>query len=456
MINRIPPSYFNFPSISDPDIINAYNWIRSYIHEKDWKKRISYIEKELSLKFKKDESIDISKGTLNAINSDKIGWYLYLVYVGINEPYKYDYFPSARILPIFKRLGMNLDMVKSISGINKKIRTLVSKRMSEADAILFEILTALLWRRNGWDVKILDEAKNRKTPDLEVTKEGKTWQVECKRQSKTANYTYQETEKRQKIISQVCDLLMQYDVLLDITFHVELLSLPETYLKDLLTDIIPKTKASGKLIQNDEIDIDISFIDYNKINSFLKEYGIVKQNSPQLLELIANRPVDHSSFTGGNLGRYYLIGEGEVNNLYFTQIDKAFGVECRCDAESAIIAKARDVKNQIHDAIKQFNQESDGIIHIGMETFDGSIVENERTNKITKTLKEIDAPNLGWIYLHYFQSYSRSEDPWILDETTQRITAYINPVPPLSIEHLIIPENEVLSEDISHWDRPLP
>lgn len=262
---------------------------------------------------------------MNVINTDKIGWYLYLIYVGIYEPHKYDYFPSARILPIFKRLGMNLDKVKSINGINKKVRTLVSKRISEADAILFEILVALLWTRNGWEVYFLDEAKKGKTPDLEVTKNGKTWQVECKKQSKTANYTYRETEKRQKMVSQVCDLLMRYDVLLNITFHVELLSLPETYLKDLLTDIIPQIKIPGKLIQNDEIDIDISFVDYNRINSYLKEYGIVKQNSPQLLDLIANRPLDHSSFTAGNFGKYYLIGEGEVNNLFFTQIDKAFG-----------------------------------------------------------------------------------------------------------------------------------
>lgn len=456
MIPSISPSCFSFPTISDPDIINAYNWIKSYISEKDWKKRISYIEKELSLKFKDNEPVDISKGTLSAIKSDKIGWYLYLIYIGIYEPHKYDYFSSARILPIFKRLGMNLDEAKSINGINKKIRTLVSKRMSEADAILFEILTALLWKRNGWEVKMLDEAKKGKTPDLEVTKDRKTWQVECKRQSKTADYTYQETEKRQKMISQVCHLLMQNNVLLDITFHEELLLLPETYLKDLLTDLIPKAKTSGKLIQNHEVDIDISFIDYNKIDTYLKEHKIVKQNSPQMLELIANRAVDNSSFTGGSLGKCYLIGEGEANNLYLTQIDKAFGVECRCDAEKAIMAKARDIKNQIQDAIKQFSQESNGIIHIGMETFDGSIVEKERTNKILNTLKTIHAPNLDWIYLHYFQSYSRSEEAWIVDETVQRITALIAPVPPLKIEHLIVPEDEILAENISHWNRPLP
>ncbi len=170
MIPRISPTYFVFPSISDSDIINAYNWIKSFITDKDWEKRISNIEVELRLKFKNDESVDISKGTLNVINTDKIGWYLYLIYVGIYEPHKYDYFPSARILPIFKRLGMNLNQVKSINRINKKVRTLLSKRMSEADAILFEILVALLWTRNGWEVKFLDEAKKGKTPDLEVTK----------------------------------------------------------------------------------------------------------------------------------------------------------------------------------------------------------------------------------------------------------------------------------------------
>jgi len=88
---------------------------------------------------------------------------------------------------------------------------------SEADAILFEILTALLWIRNGWEVNIIEEGKSEgKSPDLLASKNGKTWQIECKRQKKTADYTYKETAKRQIMISHIGELLIQYNALLDI------------------------------------------------------------------------------------------------------------------------------------------------------------------------------------------------------------------------------------------------
>ena len=175
---------------------------------------------------------------------------------------------SAAVIavPIFKRIGMNLDLVKGIEGINKKIKDLLRKRPSEADAILFEILTALLWVRNGWKVKIIEEGKTMsKSPDFEVNKNGVSWQVECKRQSKTGEYAYKETAKRQIMISHISELLIQYNVLLDIKFHVELISLPDRYLKDILTDIIPVTKKVGTIISNDTLDVELSFVDINGI-----------------------------------------------------------------------------------------------------------------------------------------------------------------------------------------------
>lgn len=178
MIPRIPSARLQYEPFKDNDIKNAYNWIRSFMSDKEWLERKEKIEKDISIPFLNHPSfVDIRTGTLIAIQKDQIGWYLYLIYTLINEPYRYDYFQGARIVPIFKRIGMNLELVKSIGGINKKIRDLLSKRTSEADAILFEVLTALLWVRNGWDVKVLEEGKGNKTPDFQMTKDGEIWQV---------------------------------------------------------------------------------------------------------------------------------------------------------------------------------------------------------------------------------------------------------------------------------------
>ncbi|MCE1169391.1 MAG: hypothetical protein LWX70_14990 [Sphingobacteriia bacterium] len=459
MISRIPASKFQFQPFKDQDIINAYNWFKTFISEKDWQNRKAKIEKDISVIFNnRPQFHDISKGTLISIQTDRIGWYLYLIYTLIYEPYRYDHHQGARIMPIFKRIGINLELVRSIEGIDKKVKDLLRKRPSEADAILFEILTALLWVRNGWEVKIIEEEKTGvKSPDFQVTKNGTSWQIECKRQSKTGEYAYKETTKRQIMISHIGELLIQHNVLLNIKFHIELVSLPDTYLRDILTDIIQKTKKAGTIISNATLDVELSFVNINSIQKHLKT-NYVKNHSPQLIELIANKPVDNSSFTCGIKGNYVYVGDGEANNLFVSEIYNAFGVQCYCDAEKAINAKARDVKSQIYSAMKQFYSGSNGIIHIGMETFDGPHVEKERAKKIMGTLGQIDAINcnLRWIYFHFFQSYSRSYEDWIIDETVDSASAYVNSIPPLQNDFLILPEDLETIEDGSHWERQLP
>lgn len=459
MIPRIPLSQFPINPLKDTDIENAYNWFRSFISEKDWLNRKNEIEKYLSTVVRSSTpfSEPISEGTLLVIQKDQIGWYLYLVHTYLFEPHKYEYHQGARVVPIFKRVGIDINLVVKIEGINKKMRDMFKKRTSEADAILFEVLTALLWVRNGWNVKTIEEGKGIKTPDFEVVKGSEKWQVECKRQMKTADYTYRETKKRQIMISQISKLLLQYNILLDIKFHVELVSLPDSYLFDLLHEIIPTTKTPGKIISNGSVDIEISFVDIDLVQNHLKQY-LVKNNSPQFLELIAQKEVDHAAFTSGFLGNFYYVGDGEANNLYINEIAKAYGVHCYCDCENALNAKARDVRSQINSAISQFNPDANSIIHIGMETFDGPEVEMARTEKIVNTMSKInpESNKLCWIFYHYFQSYTRSYMDWYFDETVSTATSFIKPVLPIKKTFLIIPEDEVLIENASHWNKELP
>lgn len=459
MIPRLPlPEYLLNPP-KDIDVEKAYNWFRSFISDKDWSRRKDEIEKYLNTIVRSSIpfSEPINEGTLLVIKKDQIGWYLYLVHTYLFERHKYEFYQGARVIPIFKRIGMEINLVKKIDGIDKKIRDMFKRRTSEADAILFEVLTALLWVRNGWEVTIIEEGKGPKTPDFEVVKGSEKWQIECKRQMKTADYTYKETKKRQIMISQISKLLLEFNILLDITFHVELVSLPDTYLFELLNEIIPITKIPCTIVSNEAVDIKLSFVDIDFIQEHLKQYS-VKNNSPQLLELIAQKEVDHSAFTSGFLGNFYYLGDGETNNLYINEIVKAFGVHSYCDSEKAINAKARDVKSQIFSAISQFNPDSKSIIHIGLETFDGPEVEMARTEKITNTMFNIDPNNnkLCWIFYHYFQSYTRSYMDWYFDETVSSATSLINPVRPIENTFLIIPENEVEIEDASHWDKELP
>lgn len=453
----LPPSR---ELLIDKDVETAYNWFKNFIVPIDWKNRKTKIEEYLSSVIVPDEpfSKPISEGTLLVIKRDQICWYMYLVYTYLYEPHKYEYYQGARIVPVFKRIGMEIENLSKIKGLNKKVKDLLKKRPMEADAILFELLTALLWVRNGWDVTILEEGKGGKSPDFEVTKGSEKWQVECKRQTKTADYTYRETKKRQIMVSAISRLLMQHNILLDIVFHQELEKLPDTFLFDLLKDIIPTVKKPGTIVSNEIVEIKLSFIDMQSIQNHLKNYD-VKNNSPQLQELITKKQIDHSAFTSGFIGDYFYYGDGEANNLYIDYMIHAFGVHCYCDAPDAIIAKARDVKNQIHSAISQFNPTANSIIHIGLETYDGPEVEMKRNEKIMETMAKIDPKDnkLCWIFFHYFQSYTRSDMDWYFDETVKIASSYIfPPTPPITHTFLIIPEDGVPIDDENHWEKDLP
>lgn len=457
-VQRVPLEFVNYQKFNDQDVIKSWEWFISFLSANDWQRRKRRIEQNISINFRETKpfSEPLTEGTLIRIKDDVIGWYLYLLDVLINEPHKYEYFQGARVVPIFKRLGMDLEVLKRAGGVEKRIKDLLRKRSSEADSVLFEILTALLWMRNGYSVEFIPEKKGERTPDLVAKRNEDVFYVECKRQSKSSLYVYQETEKRQKMISHIGDSLLTRNILLDITFHVELETLSDTYLKELLEEKL-KTCGSGCLVSNDKVKVDVNFVDIHSVKDHLKN-NFVKHLSPTLNILIANREVDHKSFTCGILGGFFRVGEGEVNNLFISDIDRAFGVSWHCDADEAIWKKARDIKSQVHKAMNQFNSRDTAIIHIGIETLDGPEVERLRLEKITSTINSVD-PNvtsLRWMFCHFFQSYTPPDSNWTFDETVSTISAYYNHQPPLKNNLMVVPEDGDVHDGLSHWDRPAP
>ena len=455
---RIPIKELDVPQYDDDHVIRSWKWFMSFMSKKDWQRRKADIENKIAVHFKATQpfSEPISEGTLLVEKNDVIGWYLYLLDMLINEPHKYEYFHGSRIVPIFKRFGLDFELLKNIGGVEKKIKDLINKRKSEADAFLFEIMTALLWARNGYQVAFLDEKKAGKTSDIIAKRDEETWSIECKRQSKTSDYTYRENTKRQKMVSYISKTLLERNILLDIEFHVELENLPDTFLKDLLEEKL-KRPVTGKIVSNTKVDIELSFVDMFKIKEHL-ENNSVKDYSPMLHSLIGKKPIDNKGFTCGIAADYFRIGEGDVNNLYISYISNAFGVYCSCDAKEALWAKARDIKNQVHKAMQQFNSQNNAVIHVGMETFDGPQVEKKRFDKIKSTIAQISTENtnLKWIFCSFFQAYSRPHEYYIFDETVSTISPYLTPKPPLDTRLMIVPEDENTEDDLNHWDRPLP
>lgn len=458
MTTRIPITELIFPEYDDKDVIAAFDYFMTFMTPDQWHKRKQAIEEYLS-NFHSDSpplSKPVSDGLLLVIEKDRIGWYLYLVHCLIHEPHKYEYYQGARIVPIFKRIGMDIDLLPSLDGLRKKISDLIKKRPIEADQILFEFLAALAWKRNGYQVEFLPEEAD-KTPDLLVRKEDKSYQVECKRQQKSGSYFYEETVLRQKMVHHIIPFVLAHNYLLEITFHVELKTLPETYLIDLFRLENSKIKEKNWRLSNEKIEIIASTFDLKMINAQLLKYHI-KYNSPQLLELLAKKPIDYEGFTVALNSTGYHVGEGLANNRYIHKITNAAGIKCTCDSLQAYVGKARDLDGLLAKALRQLTLPYEAVIHIGMETFDGPAVERERLKKIVKTIESInpEKTRLSWLFTHFFQSYSRSNQEWIFDESVDVASSYVVPITPLPKNFLIIPEEADIINNSRHWDRPLP
>lgn len=348
----------------------AYDFFMNYISPSDWNKRKSDIQNYL------DAPVVDQK--ILSVKDDVIAWYLYLAENYISVSFNYQPQQGARIIPLFNRIGEELDLLKNIDGIEKKIRDVLRKRRNEADSLFFEILVALLWKRNGFNVSFLAEGKGGKSPDLLAIKDNDSWQIECKKQSMTSTYKNSETDRRNLIIKNIVDILKDNNILLHITFHVELSSLPDDYLLVNIGNLLHKAKP-GILVDNETVTISLSYLNISQINNILKS-NFFKNNSPELIHLIAGRHKGSDDFTYGCIP-IKLSYIDDPDDYFVEEISNAFGVFSYCDAEEAMNAKARDIKNQIFSATQQFNSDLDSVIHIGLETYDGSEIEVKRASK---------------------------------------------------------------------------
>ena len=129
----------------DADIERALNWLMSFMHEQHWPDRFKEIEKRITEMVHNPTREERTTKDMKVIKSkeDQIGWYLYLMQKLTADITKYESYQGARVAMVFKRIGMELDSVKKIDGIEKKVKKMLKSDKNQADSTLFEILLCL-------------------------------------------------------------------------------------------------------------------------------------------------------------------------------------------------------------------------------------------------------------------------------------------------------------------------
>ncbi len=441
---------------------HALDWFLSFLEPSSWIARKTvieeYLERVLLARRTRD---DATEHESISVGVDPMGWYLYLAETALTAVEKYEPLQGARVIPIFERIGENLDLVMEINGIDEKVKFLTSQPSVSVDSTLFEILVALLWKRNGWrNVWLLPESPLEKRPDILIDSLGTRWAVECKRLAKTSEYSNKERTKWLRLWRPLSDFLVRHrlPVILDIVFHVELETLSDEFVAMELAGKLPLIHSyPSHIVSNDVWDVRVSRSTLERAKAHLR-HNYVKLPSNQLNELIGDRPSPEAEFTtvvGGQVAR---LRAGRGLGRYLDTIDFAAGAFWRCDSPIAIRRKARDVRKRLSDAIEQLPQGIPCVVHIGLETLDGPSVEAERIRRIFDSLGRFDARgrDLRWVYCHLYQSYAPPDQAWVVDETVyyfSRSTTTIDR--PLIHLGTIVPESE-LSDSGVHWLREPP
>lgn len=455
------PIYIDVPIYKDDDIQRALKWFLSFMSEIGWATRKAAVEKvvQIEIRTTRSTSTSLSEMLPLSVSDDKIGWYLYLMECLLYDITKYELVQGARVAPIFKRIGIDLEIVKNVGGIETKIKRLLKKEKSQADETLFEILVALVWAKNGWEVSFIPEEPPYKRADLLAKRGTEEKYIECKRQNKSSAYSENERDKWLTMFSFIKNDLIEKNILLDVVFHVELSTLDDKFIQEQLSGKLQLIVAPSHIISNEFWDVHVSFVDIKAINDHLDHY-YVKNASTQLQYLIGGEKKDSTGFTSGMMAKYVTVGDSGGNNLYVERIEKAFGAHWKCDCLEAINAKARDIWKQLKAAVSQIPADSKAVIHVGIETHDGPDVDNERLAKISKTVSVWDddgTENVEWVYCHFFQSYAPPDQVWVIDET---ITSFSKDKDhrnnPLGEGAFLIIPWDVPDDDDVHWHKPQP
>lgn len=454
-VREIPP----FANYDDAETRRAFEWFLGFLQPAEWKARVAAIDRQLDARLGKRMTLgEAQPQAYVSITDDQMGWYLYLVEAVLNDVRAYEPTEGARVVPLFKTIGANLEFAQRIRGVTDRIHRLLAEERNQPDGPLFELLVALVWCRNGFEVELLPERPPERSVDIRASKDGEHWFVECKRLQANSDYSRGEQEKWSVMWAMFQRVLIKQGLfgLFDIVFHVELSSLPDSYLVDQLSGKLRRIKSACTIVDNDVWRVDVSLVDYKAARRHLARY-LVKYPGEQFNELIGGRREATRKFSGVVVGRYERMGP-RGSNRFLDDMNFATGAFWSCDSPVAIGRKARDIRRHLSDAVAQLPDGEKGAIHVGLETVDGPEVEVERLHRIMRSVLRFDprGKDLQWVFCHTMQSYAPPDQGWVIDETVHRFGRK-DAQPALAVDReFAVLREEVAIENGAHWLRRPP
>lgn len=448
------------------DIKKALHWFLEYMGDDDWFERrqnvIEYFSKiAKNLNEEQDAyDFDSNKKSRMAFYEDWVAWYLYLAESLADRPAVDEPSQSSRIWPFFATIGKYSEELKKVKGIDAKLHDLLKKRINQPDSILFELVVAICYLRNGWTVEFIPETGKSKTPDLSVLRGNQNYFVECKRLAKVTEYSEKERAHWIKRWREVLPLLIQYphSVFLDIEFKVEVEKTEVNLVAKVFQDMVLAGEVEhGSCFENEHVRVCVKHMDMKRIHDHFDKW-MVKYPSPQLHALFDDNYDPQGSYTNACIAKLVEINPDSesVINIFADEIDKAYCAKWECTAVESINRKAKDVKNLLVKAVKQAPKNGSTIVHIGYETLHGPHVEYIRDAKIVELLSsfKFGDKDIASIFCHSFQSRLFANNEWDFAETTRYFGITKNPNELLN-NNLLMDRDGTEKANETHWSQDM-
>jgi hypothetical protein len=226
---------------------------------------------------------------------------------------------------------------------------------------------------------------------------------------------------------------------------------PDDYLHDRLRGKLRLVTCAGVVLDDPKLTVRAQPVDLARIERELTE-NYAKKGTMREVQLITGQYRPRMPCSHSILGRLESPAEAILGSAdYWAEIHYACAAFWVCDASAEVEKRARDIRGHLAKAVRQLQGSTRSSIHVGIETHDAVVVEDERLNRILRTVSNLDGAGtkLDWIFCHLMSPESPPDNMWEFGETTVQRQQRAGE-PPLSAPLLVVPGGNGTGDGV-HW-----
>lgn len=425
---------------TDPVVSPAVDWLGSFVDPDSLQKRISHQEKKYH-----EAIVARQNGEMEVCfdEKDKISWFLLQSQSYASDRKVFDYNQICQIVPYFRQIGLNLELIKKIPGIKTRATRMMGSEKSQPESGIFEILVAAAYARNGWKVQFVDETPGiSKQPDLHVRKPGTRWAVECKR---LKNSTYQIMEKieAQRIshnFHQWCRRSNR-SLIAEVIFQNELSDIHSDFLIEAFNLGEDVSHLQGRYFSGENAHVRFRPVKWDLLK-YVMDVDDVFYGSSRMIELLTGQHQLRAEYSMSAIWKPSCL-----RPAYAEKINQASVVTWWSESINAKKRRAKHFKQTLSKAEQQLPGDRPGVVHIGCPGQFDNDVEGQRHFYNWLYLCDFMKTNsrLRWVNAHLLKpEYTTNfDETWAFQETTipYRVGRH-NTKNPLLHEMLVVPKEE--------------